>query len=82
MVIYSYSTSWCKDCQKEHDLLNRNNIPYIIVDIDTAPDPLLKRHNIDIIPTTEVEDNGEVIFRKDGNLTIEEINKIKEMYHK
>ena len=32
--IVVYSTSWCSDCKRAKKFLDKNNIPYIEVDID------------------------------------------------
>ncbi len=33
-TIVMYSTSWCPDCKRAKKFLDKNNVPYIDVDVD------------------------------------------------
>ncbi len=33
-TIVMYSTSWCPDCKRAKKFLDKNNVPYIEVDVD------------------------------------------------
>lgn len=62
--LYFFNASWCKDCTTTKKLLDDRGIDYILVDIDTAYDPFLKAHDIEVIPTLEVIDElDEVLLR-------------------
>ncbi len=37
MDVVVYSAYWCPDCHAAKDFLERNNIPYTDIDIETTP---------------------------------------------
>lgn len=63
MNVIVYGADWCKDCKKAYDTLDRWGIPYSTISIDTADDIILKEANIAVIPTIEITDDHNVLFR-------------------
>ncbi len=37
MQLLLYSASWCRDCREAKRFLDRHNIPYIEIDIESTP---------------------------------------------
>jgi mycoredoxin len=71
--IVMYGTSWCYDTRRARDVLDRNNISYHYIDIDSDPEgrKIVEKinHGMRSVPTITFPDGSILVEPSDAELT-------------